>query len=121
MNRSAVSRFQRKTAVHDHPDVFHQNGIAFFERSGIIQIENDAKVRTEQKGTDTALFQDRKTARRTSVKLVDEFFAQAKALQDVLPKLSTTPDNQIDSLLPPFWKPESKLFFRILEKFWSRL
>ena len=23
-------------------------------------------------------------------------------------RLSTTPDNQIDSLLPPFWKPESK-------------
>lgn len=161
----------------------------------LYKIENDAKVRAERKGTDTALFQERKTARRTSVKLVDEFFALAKALQqaerpsspvtkavtyalniepelckflkdprlnidnnpaerlnrgvavirknclfagsetggqslailysfaatckannicfrhwleDVLPKLSTTPDNQIDSLLPPFWKPESK-------------
>ena len=161
----------------------------------LYKIENEAKVRAERKGTDTALFQERKTARRTSVKLVDEFFAQAKALQqaerpsspvakavsyalniepelckflkdprlnidnnpaerlnrgvavirknclfagsetggqrlailysfaatckannicfrhwleDVMPKLSTTPESQIDSLLPPFWKPESK-------------
>lgn len=47
----------------------------------LYKIENDAKVRAERKGTDTALFQERKTARRTSVKLIDEFFALAKALQ----------------------------------------
>ncbi len=48
---------------------------------GLYKIGNEAKVRAERKGTDTALFQERKTARRTSVKLADEFFAQAKALQ----------------------------------------
>ena len=29
-------------------------------------------------------------------------------LEDVLPRLSSTPASQIDSLLPPFWKPASK-------------
>ena len=161
----------------------------------LYKIEHGAKDRAEKKGTDTALFQERKMARRTSAKLVDEFFAQAKALQqterpsspaakavsyalniepelrmflkdsrlnidnnpaerlnrgisiirknclfagsetggqrlavlysfaatckannlcfrnwleDVLPRLSSTPASQIDSLLPPFWKPISK-------------
>lgn len=161
----------------------------------LYKIEHEAKDRAEKKGTDTALFQERKMARRTSAKLVDEFFAQAKALQqterpsspaakavsyalniepelrmflkdsrlnidnnpaerlnrgisiirknclfagsetggqrlavlysfaatckannlcfrnwleDVLPRLSSTPASQIDSLLPPFWKPISK-------------
>ena len=161
----------------------------------LYKIEHDAKERAEEKGTETALFQERKTARRTSAKLVDEFFEQAKAIQqserpsspvtkavsyalniepelrmflkdsrlnidnnpaerlnrgiaiirknclfagsetggqrlavlysfaatckannicfrnwleDVLPRLSSTPASQIDSLLPPFWKPASK-------------
>ncbi len=48
----------------------------------LYQIEHDAKERAEKKGTETALFQERKTARRMSQKLVAEFFEQAKVLRD---------------------------------------
>jgi len=158
----------------------------------LYKIEHEAKERAEKKGTETALFQERKNARRFSKKLVDDFFEQAKILRDserptspvakavsyalnienelkkfledsrlnidnnpaerlnrgvaiirknclfagsetggqrlailysfaatckannicfrkwlddVLPRLSSTPGSQIDSLLPPHWKP----------------
>ena len=161
----------------------------------LYKIEHDGKDRAEKKGSDTALVQDRKTAWRTSAKLGDEFFAQAKTLrqskrpsspaakavscalniepelrmflkdsrlnidnnpaerlnrgiaiirknglfagsetggqrlavlysfaamckvnnicfrarlEDVLPRVSSTTASQINSLLPPFWKPLSK-------------
>ena len=161
----------------------------------LYKIEHDAKDRAEEKGTDAALYQERKTARRTSARLVDNFFELAKTLQqserpsspiakavtyalnieselrmflkdsrlnidnnpaerlnrgisiirknclfagsetggqrlavlysfaatckannicfrswleDVMPRLSSTPSSQIDSLLPPFWKPVTK-------------
>ena len=48
----------------------------------LYQIEHDAKARAEKKGTATTLFQERKTARRMSQKLVAEFFVQAKVLRD---------------------------------------
>ena len=48
----------------------------------LYQIEHDAKARAEKKGTETALFQERKTARRMSQNLVAEIFEQAKALRD---------------------------------------
>ena len=48
----------------------------------LYQIEREAKERAEKKGTETALFQERKTARRVSQKLVAEFFEQAKILRD---------------------------------------
>ena len=48
----------------------------------LYKIEHDAKERAEKKGTETALFQERKTARRVSKKLVDDFFKQAKLLRD---------------------------------------
>ncbi len=40
----------------------------------LYQIEAEAKLRAEKKNTETALFQERKVARRASVKLVKEFF-----------------------------------------------
>lgn len=39
----------------------------------LYQIEHDAKERAEKKGTETALFQERKNARRVSKKLLDDF------------------------------------------------
>ena len=47
----------------------------------LYRIERGAKERAEKKGTDTALFQERKNARRQSQKLVQEFFAQCRALK----------------------------------------
>lgn len=41
----------------------------------LYRIERVAKERAEKKGTETALFQERKNARRQSQKLVQEFFA----------------------------------------------
>lgn len=38
-------------------------------------------------------------------------------LEDVMPKLSTIPASWIDSLLPPFWKPEAKYVFRKFRNF----
>lgn len=40
----------------------------------LYQIETEAKARAENKGTETALFQERKTARRASASLVRDFF-----------------------------------------------
>jgi len=40
----------------------------------LYQIEAEAKLRAEKKNTETALFQERKVARRASAKLVKEFF-----------------------------------------------
>jgi len=40
----------------------------------LYQLEADAKARAERKNTETALFNERKTVRRTSAKLVKEFF-----------------------------------------------
>ena len=86
----------------------------------LYQIERVAKERAEKKGTETALFQERKNARRQSQKLVQEFFAQCRVLkeserpsspvaqavsyalniEEVLPRLNATPAGQIDSLIP---------------------
>lgn len=44
-------------------------------------IEHDAKERAERKGTETALFQERKNVRRQAVKIVDEFFALCRTLR----------------------------------------
>ena len=48
----------------------------------LYKIERGAKERAEKKGTDTALFQERKNARRQSQKLVQEFFAQCRVLKE---------------------------------------
>ena len=48
----------------------------------LYQIERVAKERAEKKGTETALFQERKNARRQSQKLVQEFFAQCRVLKE---------------------------------------
>lgn len=48
----------------------------------LYQIEREAKECAEKKGTETALFQERKTARRVSQKLVAEFFKQCRALRE---------------------------------------
>ena len=48
----------------------------------LYQIEREAKEYAEKKGTETALFQERKTARRVSQKLVAEFFKQCRALRE---------------------------------------
>ena len=48
----------------------------------LYQIEREATERAEKKGTETALFQERKTARRVSQKLVAEFFKQCRALRE---------------------------------------
>ena len=40
----------------------------------LYRIETEAKARAEKKGTETALFQERKTARRASASLVGDFF-----------------------------------------------
>ena len=48
----------------------------------LYQIERVAKERAEKKGSDTALFQERKNARRQSQKLVQEFFEQCRVLKE---------------------------------------
>ncbi len=47
----------------------------------LYEIERLAKERAEKKGTESALFNARKIARRVSRKIVDDFFAQCFALQ----------------------------------------
>ncbi len=46
------------------------------------QIERIAKERAEKKGTETALFQERKTVRRYSCKLVIAFFEKCRKLKE---------------------------------------
>ena len=48
----------------------------------LYQIERVAKERAEKKGTETALFQERKNARRQSQKFVREFFEQCRVLKE---------------------------------------
>ena len=48
----------------------------------LYRIEHDAKERAERKGTKTALFQERKNARRQAAKIVDEFFALCRTLRE---------------------------------------
>jgi transposase IS66 len=48
----------------------------------LYQIERAAKERAEKKGTETALFQERKNVRRQSQKLVREFFEQCRGLKE---------------------------------------
>lgn len=48
----------------------------------LYQIERAAKERAEKKGTETALFQERKNARRQSRELVQEFFEQCRSLKE---------------------------------------
>lgn len=43
-------------------------------------IESTAKAKAEERGTETALFQERKKARRTSVKIVRNFFETCRAI-----------------------------------------
>ena len=48
----------------------------------LYQIERVAKERAEKKGTETALFQERKNVRRQSQKFVREFFEQCRVLKE---------------------------------------
>ena len=63
----------------------YENGYARAEElvmliRALYQIEREAKARAEKKGTETALFQERKTARRESRKIADMFFERCRAL-----------------------------------------
>ena len=53
---------------------YQEAGIAVKLIRQLYEIEAGAKARAEKKGTETALFQMRKVARRTSANLVNEFF-----------------------------------------------
>ena len=48
----------------------------------LYQIERVAKERAEKKGTETALYQERKNARRQSQKFIREFFEQCRVLNE---------------------------------------
>lgn len=48
----------------------------------LYQIERVAKERAEKKGTKTALYQERKNARRQSQKFIREFFEQCRVLNE---------------------------------------
>lgn len=48
----------------------------------LYKVEHEAKKRAEKKGTETALFQERKTARRESRKIVASFFERCRALRE---------------------------------------
>ena len=53
---------------------YQEAGIAVKLIRQLYEIEAGAKARAEKKGTETAIFQMRKVARRTSANLVNEFF-----------------------------------------------
>lgn len=45
-------------------------------------LQHDAKEHAERKGTEIALFQERKNARRQTAKIVDKFFALCRTLRE---------------------------------------